>query len=86
MFKPVVNTNYGWAEELIDDGVNGFKLDPENIDGQAALVLQLFSDKERCRSIGRAARAKVEANFEIHDVVQQNIKFYKKLHANSSRA
>ncbi len=33
--KPVVNTNIGWAQELIDDGENGFLVYPGDIDRYA---------------------------------------------------
>ena len=79
MFKPVVNTNYGWAQELIDDGLNGFKIDPSDIDGQAERVLQLFDDVPACHQIGEEARKKVVSTFDIKDIVQSNISYYKAL-------
>ena len=87
MQKTVINTNYGWAQELIDHGRNGFKLDPTAIQAQADLVLELLADADRCLQIGKEARQKVEATFDIQDIVQQNYDFYKTvIHADRRRA
>lgn len=77
MQKPVVNTSIGWAQELIDDGVNGFLIHPSEIDAYAKKIIQLFEDKELCKRIGKAARQKVEEKFDIDKNAQENINYYK---------
>lgn len=74
--KPVVNTSIGWAQELIDDGVNGYLVHPTDIDGYVAAILKLFNDQELCLQIGKAARVKTERTFDIETLVQQNIDYY----------
>lgn len=74
--KPVVNTSIGWAQELIDDGVNGYLVHPTDIDGYVAAILKLFNDQELCLQIGKAARVKTELTFDIETLVQQNIDYY----------
>ncbi len=74
--KPVVNTSIGWAQELIDDGVNGYLVHPTDIDGYVAAILKLFNDQALCLQIGKAARVKTERNFDIQTLVQQNIDYY----------
>lgn len=74
--KPVVNTSIGWAQELIDDGVNGYLVHPNDIDGYVAAILKLFNDQELCLQIGKAARVKTELTFDIEALVQQNIDYY----------
>ena len=74
--KPVVNTSIGWAQELIDDGVNGYLVHPTDIDGYVAAILKLFNDQELCLQIGKAARIKTERTFDIETLVQQNIDYY----------
>ena len=76
--KAVLNTNYGWAEDLIDDGVNGFLIDPNNIDAYVQTVLELFEDSKKTLSIGKAAKLKVETTFAVEKIVYQNIKYYQK--------
>lgn len=77
--KPVVNTNYGWAQELIDDGKNGYLIDPNDIKGYEETILDIFGDDSRVLEIGEAARLKIEATFDSEDIVLQNIEYYKKI-------
>lgn len=77
--KAVVNTNYGWAEELIDHNVNGFKIDPVDLKAYEDTIIELFLSPERVQEIGQQARSKIETTFDIDKVVEQNIQFYKNL-------
>ncbi|WP_027880033.1 glycosyltransferase family 4 protein [Mesoflavibacter zeaxanthinifaciens] len=74
--KPVVNTSIGWAQELIDDGVNGYLVHPTETDTYVSTILKLFNDQELCLQIGKAARVKTELTFDIETLVQQNIDYY----------
>ncbi|WP_147678602.1 glycosyltransferase family 4 protein [Algibacter pacificus] len=75
--KPVVNTSIGWAQELIDDGINGYLVHPSNIEKYGQRILQLFNDKELCLQIGGKAREKVESTFDINTNAEINIAYYK---------
>lgn len=75
--KPVINTSIGWAQELIDDGVNGFLVHPSDIEGYSKAILRLFNDSELSATIGRAARKKTELSFDINSIADKNIIFYK---------
>lgn len=79
MQKPVVNSNIGWAQELIIDGESGFLVHPENHEHYASQISLLFSDPKLCKEIGVAARKRVENVFDIEAIVQQNISFYENL-------
>jgi len=74
--KSVVNTSIGWAQELIDDGVNGFLVHPTKINDYANRILKLFNDEELCSEIGNAARIKVEQLFDIEKNADINIEYY----------
>lgn len=77
--KAVVNTNYGWAQELIDHEDNGFLIDPNAIEVYVETILHLFQDPSRCVQLGKEGRKKVEATFDSIDIATQNIDFYKTL-------
>ncbi|MEN3322507.1 glycosyltransferase family 4 protein [Mariniflexile soesokkakense] len=77
--KPVVNTNIGWAQELIDDTKNGFLVHPSNIDLYAQRILELLKDEALSEKVGIAAREKVEALFDIDKIADINIKYYKSI-------
>ena len=53
--KPVVNSNIGWANELIVDGESGFLVHPENHNLFADTIVQLLSDEDLAIKIGQNA-------------------------------
>ncbi len=77
--KPVVNTSIGWAQELIDNGKNGFLVHPGDIDNYAEKVVMLLNDKELCLKIGKEARLKIESTFNINNIADTNIEYYKSI-------
>ena len=77
--KPVVNTSIGWAQELIDDEVNGYLIYPKDTAAYANKVITLFEDKALCLRLGKAARKKVELTFDIQKQVKKNIDYYQSL-------
>jgi len=79
MQKPVVNTSIGWAQELIDNGVNGYLVHPTEIEDYANKILMVLNDEKLCERIGKAARTKVEDLFDIDKNVDINIAYYKSL-------
>jgi glycosyltransferase involved in cell wall biosynthesis len=79
MQKPVVNTSIGWAQELIDDGENGFLVHPSKIDDYANKIIRLLNDESLCAQIGKAARLKVETVFDIEKNAEINLEYYKSI-------
>ena len=77
--RPVVNTNIGWAQELIDDGVNGFLVHPTQVANYAEKITNLFDDEALTLNIGKAGRKKINSTFDIEKIVDTNIKYYKSI-------
>lgn len=77
--KPVVNTNIGWAQELIADGETGFLVHPQDHTLYADKILELLADSNLCLTMGGNARKRVEAIFDIEKIAQQNILFYQSI-------
>jgi len=77
--KAVVNTNYGWAQELMDHNESGFLIDPNDIEGYVTAISDLFKDETRTLLMGELARKKMENTFDIKSILQQNIAFYTQL-------
>jgi len=75
--KPVVNSNIGWANELIVDGESGFLVHPANHQEYADKIVALLNDKSLAVQVGKNARKRVEDVFDINKIVYQNIDFYK---------
>lgn len=75
--KVVVNTNIGWAQDLIEHGVDGFMHHPDHADAYVATLQHLFKDLEAVKKIGQAARLKTETRFDINKIVCHNLEYYK---------
>lgn len=77
--KVVVNTNIGWANDLINSGENGFLIHPEHTEEYSNTILKLFKDKELCQKIAFNAREKAVNDFDILQRALDNSNFYKAL-------
>lgn len=77
--KPVVNSNIGWANELIIDGESGYLVHPKNHKKFSETILNLITDSKLCQTIGKKARERVENVFDIEKIAAENIVFYKSL-------
>lgn len=74
--KAVVNSNIGWANELIDDGENGFLVHPTDTHTFAEKIVEIISQPALTEKLGKAARQKVEKDFDMQKIAKQNLKLY----------
>jgi glycosyltransferase involved in cell wall biosynthesis len=65
--KAVVATKVGGTPEIIDDGINGILVEPENENQIADAVLRLLSNYELRDMMGKNARLKAEKFFDIRE-------------------
>jgi len=79
MEKAIVASNIGWATEVIDDGLNGFLVHPENHTEYAKKINLLLENSKMRNDFGAEARKKIVSHFDINVVTEENIAFYKKL-------
>lgn len=79
MQKPVVNSNIGWAQELMEHGKSGFLVHPSQHNVYAQHIVKLLNDDVLCEKMGNEARYFVVNRFDIQNIVDQNIQFYKEL-------
>ena len=77
--KPIVASNIGWAKEVIDDGVNGFLVNPGNHLEYAKRIIELLENENLQKKFGAEARNKVNKKFGIETVAKQSLLFYKTL-------
>lgn len=76
MEKAVVASDIGWAKEMIDDGISGFLVNPQNHELFANKINSFLNDEKLRFDMAKAARIKVENCFDIKVIAKQNIKFY----------
>ncbi|TRX24097.1 glycosyltransferase family 4 protein [Flavobacterium franklandianum] len=76
--KPIVASNIGWAKEVIEDGVEGFLVNPKDHKKYAERILELLENPKLQSAFGVAARKKVILKFSNETVARQSLSFYKK--------
>jgi L-malate glycosyltransferase len=79
MQKPLVNSHFGWAQEVIVDGESGYLVDPKDHESYAATIISLLQNVDLAHQMGATARSRVEAVFDIQKIAQETIIFYESL-------
>jgi len=60
MGKPVITSKYAGAHELVEEGVNGFIVDPLDVQSLADLMLHFVEQPQLIQDMGRKARATMQ--------------------------
>lgn len=77
MQKAVVASNIGWAMEIIEDGVDGFLVNPKLHQEYADKIIALLDSQTLRKEFGKNARMKINDIFSIEVVAKQSKLFYK---------
>jgi len=77
--KPVVFSQLGPGPEVIQDGYNGYLVNPQDPKDIAKAILKVFEDNEKAMLLAKNARKTVVEKFNPETIVQQNIDFYNTL-------
>lgn len=75
----VIYTKRTSGPELIEDGINGLLIDPDNTEEIADKIVQLLNDADMCVSLAEAGKKKIAGTFDIRLVAEKHIEYYKKL-------
>jgi glycosyltransferase involved in cell wall biosynthesis len=75
---PVVGTNVDGAAEVIAEGVNGYLVEPGDMQAMADRVLSLLADPDVARRMGVQGQA-LPAEFDIRSMVRQQEREYERL-------
>ena len=81
-----VSTYHAGIPEIVDDGVTGFLVNERDVDGLADRLQRLFDDATMRRQMGRAARAKMEREFDNRLQVEELERLYDRAVADFSRS
>ncbi len=73
---PAVYTLRGSGAELIEHGVNGLLVDPDDEYAIAAAILRVLLDEQAASSMGRAGWDTVRTRFSLPAVCEQNERFF----------
>ncbi len=78
MQKAVVASSIGWATEIIDDGVDGFLVNPKEHLQYAKRILEVLEHPKLQQQFGIAARKKIVETFSKQIVAKESLLFYTK--------
>ncbi|GEM57875.1 glycosyl transferase family 1 [Flavobacterium columnare NBRC 100251 = ATCC 23463] len=79
MQKAIVNSNIGWAQELMEDGKSGFLVYPANHKKYAQRINSILQEEDFAKNMGVEASKFVTSKFDVKIIVQKNMQFYKSL-------
>ncbi len=68
---PCVCTDVGGCRELVEHGVTGYLVAPDDAGDLGARILDLAGDPERRAAMGRAGRRKISAGYSVERLVSQ---------------
>jgi glycosyltransferase involved in cell wall biosynthesis len=83
---PVVASRVGGLPEVIDDHVNGFLHQPDDLDGMARSTLKLLTDADLRARLGAAAKQKVRSRFCSEKIVPVYEAYYEEVRARGAVA
>lgn len=73
---PLVATSAGEVPAIIQQGVTGLLVAPENADLLASAIAQLLHDPERRRQFGEAGRHRIETEFSAQRMTAEYLRVY----------
>ena len=81
---PVISTKVGSIPEVITDGVEGYLIEPGDIESLADRIFRLGQDVALRKRMGRAARERIERYYSLDVVVKRLMQVYKEVLEDSS--
>jgi len=76
---PVVASNVGSIDKMVNNGASGFLVPERDVDALAEKLIYLIEHPEIWPEMGRAGRAYVEANYDINKLNDRLVEIYKEV-------
>src|SRR6266704_965525 len=76
---PVIGTNAGGMPEVVEHGVDGYLVEPGDVQAAARYAIQILSRPDRGREMGKAARVDAKKKFCANDVIPAYEAYYKRI-------
>jgi len=83
---PVIATNVGGLPEVVEHGVDGFLVEPEDVKEAARYAIEILSRADRGREMGQRARGSARKKFCANDVIPHYEAYYRRILEQSSAA
>ncbi|MBI3755207.1 MAG: glycosyltransferase family 4 protein [Deltaproteobacteria bacterium] len=79
MSKPVVGTRVGGVPEVVNEGVSGMLVEPENSAALADAIINLLKNRDKMKKMGDEGRRIVETKYSVDVMVKNLYDFYKSI-------
>ncbi len=76
---PCVSTRVSGSEDIVQHGVNGLLVEPEDYQGMAQALLTLLRDPLLIRKYGRTARETIEKHYTLEQVMDMYVELYQRI-------
>jgi N-acetyl-alpha-D-glucosaminyl L-malate synthase BshA len=76
---PVIATNVGGVPEVVENGVDGYLVEPGDVAGAAKFALQILTSPDRGREMGKLARINARNKYCANDIIPIYEAFYRKV-------
>ena len=73
---PVIATNVGGVPEVVQHGVDGFLVEPGDVDRAAEYAIEVLSRSDRGREMGQVARMHAERDYCSNDIIPMYEAYY----------
>jgi N-acetyl-alpha-D-glucosaminyl L-malate synthase BshA len=83
---PVIATNVGGVPEVIENGVDGYMVEPRDVDGAARLAIEILSRPDRGRQMGQRARMDAKNKYCANDIIHRYEAYYRQVLESASAA
>lgn len=77
--RPIITCDSVGCRDVVEDGVNGFLIEPKNPQMLAKKLTTLIDDKALREKMGKKAREKAVQEFSIQTVIDTHLKIYNQL-------
>ena len=77
--KALIATDLGFSVEAIENGINGYKVPLNDVNGFINIITKLWNDPEQCKLLGENARKDYELKYRPKDNYNQLIAVYHSL-------
>ena len=76
---PVIATEVGGIPEVIEHGVDGYRVPPRDVAAAARFAVEILSRTDRGREMGRRARENAERKYSARDVIPRYEAYYRQV-------
>jgi len=77
--KPVISFDLDGAHEVIKNGVNGYLIEPLNIEQLAERIIDLCNNKSKAKSFGKIGKELLKDEFDDRKMVAEIARLYREL-------